>query len=489
MRKWMLLAVLIAVACVGSWIFLQRHRANVWEDAFNDASEAYSREDYAKAEGILIPVEAETEKWWPNSPRYFRTELLLGSIYRVDHKYDQAEPLLRRAIELASLIPSVDSTDIGRVNLNLAIIARDKSLDSEAEQLFSQALEVFKKNPRGANGDDGNALLNLGFLNDKRGDYAEAESFLKSAIVIYKGILGNAPHPTLANAHFSLAEVYRHERREPDAAEQYQEAATMYEKVEGADSLDVAHALSGLSLAEEAQGNTAKARQLLKRAQSIEQHLSVPGSLPDGTDLNNLGLIADREGKYSEAESYYKQSIEANEKALGPTHPVLAVSLSNLGLLYRDQEQFDIKLAEPLLTRALSIREKRLGPEHPDTAKTISDLSLLYFYEKQFKTAEQYAERALPIQERAFGREGLEVAITLNRLGLAQRDLGKFPEAEAHLKRALAIREKDPAPDHHKWIALGLENLASVYSAQGQNEKAAPLIQRAREIHAHPTGD
>ena len=57
--------------------------------------EAYAREDYAKAEGIIIPVEAETGKWWPNSPRYFRTELLLGSIYRADRKYDRAEPLLR----------------------------------------------------------------------------------------------------------------------------------------------------------------------------------------------------------------------------------------------------------------------------------------------------------------------------------------------------------------------------------------------------------
>jgi hypothetical protein len=48
----------------------------------------------------------------------------------------------------------------------------------------------------------------------QRGDYAEAEAFLNRAIVIYKGILGNAPHPTLANAYFSLAEVYRHQRRE-----------------------------------------------------------------------------------------------------------------------------------------------------------------------------------------------------------------------------------------------------------------------------------
>ncbi len=280
MRKWLLLAILIVVACAGSSIFLQRYRASVWEDAFIDASEESGRQNFARAEGILGPLQAKTEKWWPNSVRYFRTELLLGSVYRADHKYDQAEPLLRHALDMAPLISSVDSTDIGRANLNLAIIARDKSNDSEAEQRFSQALEVFKKNPRGANGDDGNALLNLGFLCDKRGDYAEAESLLNRAIVIYHP--GHCPHATLASAHLNLAEVYRHERREPDAADQYREAAAMYEKVEGADALDVAHALSALSLAVEAQGNTAKARQLLERAQSIERHLPGPGSPSDG---------------------------------------------------------------------------------------------------------------------------------------------------------------------------------------------------------------
>jgi tetratricopeptide (TPR) repeat protein len=73
------------------------------------------------------------------------------------------------------------------------------------------------------------------------------------------------------------------------------------------------------------------------------------------------------------------------------------------------------------------------------------------------------------------------VSTTLNRLGLAERDLKKFAEAEASIQRALAIREKK-LPANHPWVAILLNNLASVYLAQGELEKAAPLIKRAQAI-------
>jgi tetratricopeptide (TPR) repeat protein len=82
----------------------------------------------------------------------------------------------------------------------------------------------------------------------------------------------------------------------------------------------------------------------------------------------------------------------------------------------------------------------------------------------------------------------LEVSTTLNRLGISQRELGKYGEAEGNLKRALAIREKALVPTH-LWIATSLENLASVYYAEGQLDKVRPLVKRASEIRAHPTSD
>jgi tetratricopeptide (TPR) repeat protein len=496
MRRWILLAIVIGASAWGGLTLfrqyrrnsLQRHREKVWSETYGAAKIASMREKPAQAESILVPLLPQAESWWPGGLHVFQTIVLLGVSYQSDHKHDQAEPLFRRALEMSSTLKGVDSNDLARAKFGLAVIARDRNQDVEAQQLFSEALDLFEKNPVAARGTDAGALMNLGFLCTKRGQYQEAESFLKRAIARYEVVLGGLPHGDLASAHFQLASLYRLQNRDKEAAEQFQESIDMSEKVEGPNSLNVGREVQGLAVATEAQGKHREAQKLLERSRKIEKSQAARSGTPDGVALDALATIAAQEGKYAEAVSLYKRSISAYEKSNGPDDPDIAIPLTRLGCLYRDQEQLDIRVAEPLLKRALAIREKALGHDHALTAETTSDLALLYFFEKKFADAEKVGIRVLPVQEKIFGQNGLEVSTTLNRLGMAERELGKFPQAEANLKRALSIREKALAPNH-AWIALSLENLASVYAAEGQYDKVAPLITRARAIRAHSSGD
>lgn len=61
------------------------------------------------------------------------------------------------------------------------------------------------------------------------------------------------------------------------------------------------------------------------------------------------------------------------EKALGPEHPDVAPTLSNLAALYWTKG--DYSLAEPLYMRALAIGEKTLGSEHVNVATTLNNLA------------------------------------------------------------------------------------------------------------------
>jgi len=280
-----------------------------------------------------------------------------------------------------------------------------------------------------------------------------------------------------------LGSVYETEHRYPEAEQQYLRALKIQEIVLGPNSREVGFTLHGLGQAYQAAGDTSKATEYLNRAQEIAQRSSAPGDDSRAGILVDLGEAAQNAERYAEAESLYKQAIDVYENTVGPEHPDLTRALLYLGCLYRDEEQFDMTKAGPLLERALAIREKALGPDHPSTASALTNLSLLDFYEHKFGEAERFAQRALPIQEKAYGLESLEVSTTLNRLGLAERDLQKFPQAETALKRALAIREKI-LPSGHLWIAVSLENLASVYLEQGEPGKAAPLIRRAQAIRS-----
>ena len=52
------------------------------------------------------------------------------------------------------------------------------------------------------------------------------------------------------------------------------------------------------------------------------------------------------QGKYAVAEPLFKRALAIWDKALGPEHPQVALSLNNLVLLYRDQGKY--AAAEPL---------------------------------------------------------------------------------------------------------------------------------------------
>jgi len=491
MRRGILIAILALLALWGGWTLFQQHREAaknaveaeheaVWNPAFQEARAAIYSYRCDDAEPILQSMLPQTEQWWPHGPHLEAVLMMLGLCYRSDHKYEVAEPLLTRTLDFND---TSDPIRVARIKINLAIIYLDTRRYAHAEQYLSEALAVDETNTKAALADDALAMLHLGFLREMQGSYDEAESFYTRAIAVYEADLGSKPFPYLATAYYSLAQCYERRNRIAEADALYQQAASMFEQLGEPYRLNTVHSLDGLSGMEYRLGRTEQSREIFKRSESIKNELASGNSPADCRTLHTLAMDAQGRGKLKEAESLYKRSVETCEQSLGAENVDLARPLPALATLYRDNHEFDIKLADPLFQRALDIREKALGPDSPFTAETLSDRALLYFFEKDPIAGEQSAQRALAIQQKQLGPENLDVALTLNRLGLCQRDLRKFPESEANLKRALAIREK-VVPAGSPEIAISLKNLASVYQAQDQQTKAAPLIARARAIES-----
>lgn len=72
----------------------------------------------------------------------------------------------------------------------------------------------------------------------------------------------------------------------------------------------------------------------------------------------------------------YEAELAAREKALGPNHPDVAESLTNIAILYNQQMNF--AKAQPLYERALHIYEQARGPDHADVAHCLTDLAVLH---------------------------------------------------------------------------------------------------------------
>ena len=186
-----------------------------------------------------------------------------------------------------------------------------------------------------------------------------------------------------------------------------------------------------------------------------------------------------RAGKYREALVPAKRVVTIREEVLGPNHPKVASSLSNLGSTYNNLDDF--AAAESVHVRALKIREQSRGPNHADTADSVNALGVLYYNQAKFAEAELHFRRALAIQENTLGPQHTETATTLNNLAMIHRKQGNYAAAEPLFKRALAIQEKASGRNDPE-TATSLNNLASVHFLQGNYAAAEPLYLRALRI-------
>ena len=83
-----------------------------------------------------------------------------------------------------------------------------------------------------------------------------------------------------------------------------------------------------------------------------------------------------QQGKYTDAAVFATKALEMATREFGPDHPIVALSLNNLAMLYGAQGKYED--AQPLLHDAVDGRTKRLGPQHPHTFASIKNLIELY---------------------------------------------------------------------------------------------------------------
>ena len=206
----------------------------------------------------------------------------------------------------------------------------------------------------------------------------------------------------------------------------------------------------------------------------------------------------------------FEQRLAARERELGPEHPKVARSASDLGLFLRAHG--DPAAADRALRRALEIDQNALGDRDPLVAADrenlaellepggrLDEAAALYrlaadgpdiaiqarclarlggFEESRgsFDTAEALYRKALAAEETASGKNGARVAVRLNDLALLLEAKDDFQSAEPLLRRALAIQEKALGPQHPE-TAVTLNNLASLLLV-GRKITIAETMQR-----------
>jgi tetratricopeptide (TPR) repeat protein len=277
---------------------------------------------------------------------------------------------------------------------------RAHTLDQQG--LYAEGLPVAEESVRIARSTFGHwdlrlaeSLNELGEFYLAQGPYAKAEPLFTEAISIRKKRLG-PKSPDLAQSLNDLGVLYSKLGRYSDALRPIKQALAIRQESLGSDSPFVALSLNDLAgVYVQFDGQIAEARRLLERAWWIWQKTGLSNQ-PDATrTLNNLAELYKGEDSQDnkKAETLFKRALAGRQKALGPEHPDVALSLCSLAELYQHEGRY--AEAEPLYKQAVTISQNALGPAHPNTAYESQKLGSMYYVWDRPKDAQKYFDMAL----------------------------------------------------------------------------------------------
>jgi hypothetical protein len=195
------------------------------------------------------------------------------------------------------------------------------------------------------------------------------------------------------------------------------------------------------------------------------------------------------QGKYGEAEEFFKRALVIREQALGTSHPDVASTLTNLALLYWMQGKYGD--AEPLYKGTLVIREQTLGEGHPFVASSLTNLANLYRDQGRYGEAEKFYKRAGEIANQTVSASHPAVARRLNDMAMLYEARGESGSALAYSRKAtaavLAHRAAESTGAQQTGAVGGLveqrasyfqRHIANLAVAAREGIESAPLLTR-----------
>jgi tetratricopeptide (TPR) repeat protein len=164
------------------------------------------------------------------------------------------------------------------------------------------------------------------------------------------------------------------------------------------------------------------------------------------TQLNNLAIVVQAQGRYGEAETLYRQALEIDRATIGEGHPDYAIDLNNLAGVVEDQGRY--AEAETLYRQALEIDRATLGEGHPDYAIDLNNLAGVVEDQGRIEEAEGLYRQSSEIERTTIGDQHPDYAIGLGNLAGVLVRLDRAAEARPLLEQALAIFRATLPADH-----------------------------------------
>jgi tetratricopeptide (TPR) repeat protein len=208
----------------------------------------------------------------------------------------------------------------------------ERGLYTEAEPLMRRALDIEEVSFGSQHPNVAIYLNNLAALLKATDRLSEAEPLMRRALDIDEASFGSQ-HPDMARDLNNLAQLLQATDRLSEAEPLMRRALDIDEASFGSDHPEVATDLNNLAGLLQATNRLSEAEPLVRRALDIDE-ASFDSDHPNvARDLNNLAQLLKAANCLSEAEPLMRQAVAILERSLGPDHPKTRITQRNLAAL------------------------------------------------------------------------------------------------------------------------------------------------------------
>jgi len=299
----------------------------------------------------------------------------LGNVFTDLVQYDQAKQCLEERLRLTEQIK--DEPNLAAALNDLAYLLLTIGQFDQAEPLMRRALIIDERNLGPQHPNVSIRLNNLAQLLQATNRLAEAEPLMRRALAIDEQNFG-PNHPNVSRNLNNLALLLNYANRLAEAEPLMRRALAIDEQNFGPDDSNVANRLKNLASLLQDTNRLAEAEPMIRRALAIDEHNSSPEHPEVAIDLNNLAQLLKATNRLTEAEALMRRARAIDELSFGSEHPNVARDLNNLASLLQATNR--LIEAIPLMEQCLKILQKfkqKTGHQYPNWETAISNFKTM----------------------------------------------------------------------------------------------------------------
>jgi eukaryotic-like serine/threonine-protein kinase len=353
---------------------------------------------------------------------------LIGHVYWSLGLYEEALPLLERAVGLWQMIDHNPTPERARAHYTLGIVLHDMGDYRRAVPHFEEAVGIFRSDPNHISPEYASSLENMGYVEDARRNYKASEELHREALDVRLSLFG-PDHPDVASSHHSIGIARFHQG-------------------------DLEGAIAGQR----------EAVRIFRVNEMIDTRLGARA-------LRQLGTTLIEKEEFNEAEEILMEVLYINRRIHGEKHLDTGLAVRTLATLNHKRENYEA--AEQLYEEALAIMRVALGDRHVMVGQVLQDLGAVYSKKENHIRAKQLFRESLSIFENAERVHPMRIVTGYRKLGLALLMLRDYEEAEdslmESLQRAQMLANGDEV--HLQQVTHTIEDIINLYNEWNRPER------------------